>query len=240
MSRFARPKRWRWCAASALLAGAVPVPAQAELGASVAAVTDLRYRGRSITGGRAAATFDLGYDDTGGAYAGVSLSGVASREGARLLGVSEYVGYAHRMPSGRVLDFGLLNRDYTRFYASGRTARDTQVYAGLIGRRVSGYLWFAPDYYGRGSPAVYAELNTTAKLPAEVRLALHAGLLTFLAEDRDLGSGRTRYDWRVAVTRPFGPVILSLAWSGAGPAHDYALGRERRRTGLVLGVSHAF
>lgn len=230
---------WRAALASAL-AASVAAPVAGAVGGGVSFATDEPYRGRSLSAGRPVATVELAYDDADGFYAGGSVAGVMADERPRLLSVAGYAGYAVRTRAGPVIDVGVVNRTFTRFYRGGESASEFEVYAGVIGRRLSARAYLAPDYYGRGATAVYAELAATIPVTERLRIGGHAGLLAPLSGELYPGVTRAQYDWRLSASRRFGRLGVSLAWSGLGPAADFYRGRRRPGDTLTLGVRRAF
>ena len=239
----ARPRPGLHTGASFALALALTVlaaPARAELGASLSVASEDRFRGRSFSAGQPVATFDLAYDDARGPYAGVSVTGVVSRyNGPQLLLVTQYAGYAWRAPGGATLDLGIINRDYSRFSRVGRND-DLEVYAGIIMRRFSARAYYAPDYYGLGDPAIYAEVEEQAALTRRLRLGLHLGVLAPPRSARYRGLARAQYDWRIGLSRAVHRFTLGATVSGAGPAPDFYDGRPRARARIAVSLSRAF
>lgn len=236
-------RAWALALAAALgLAGR----AAAQVAVTATLASDDRFRGRSLSAGRPTAGLDIAYDAANGAYAGLVVTGVAARHaGPQLLSVQEYAGFARRLAAGPSLDFGVSHANYTEYYAGERGAQYTELYAGLITRRLAAHLYYSPDYFGRHAASLYGEVDTALEPARGWRLLAHAGVLRTL--DRpELGYGRstqyeaTRYDWRVGLATEVKAVQVELSWSGAGPDRDDYDRALRRRSGLALVLRRAF
>lgn len=204
--------------------------------------SDDRFRGASTSDGRPVVTAALSLDDPSGLYGGVSVTaGGVHDEGVRLLRSVQYAGYARRVAASVSVDVGAVRRAYDR-YATVEYGRSfAELYAGLVGRRVSAHLFYAPNYDGWGHDASYAQVEGTLVERGRVTLSGHLGALR---PPRIEGFGRAvTSDWRLGATwRPDQLAAVSLIWIGAGQGYDrYS---ENRRTGrrgaLVLSVSRAF
>jgi len=93
----------------AIAAALAPIPAAAQVAASIALKSDERFRGRSLSDGRPVATLDLSYDSKSGPYLGGSATAILTgKERAGLLGARTYAGYATRTPADIGLDAGIV------------------------------------------------------------------------------------------------------------------------------------
>lgn len=138
-----------WLAASSLLCAG---SAYAQVGASLSADTDFRYRGVSLTDGRPVARVTASYDHSSGGYGGASLIfGEATDGSLGAIGYSLYGGYARRMRNDLTLDLGLTRTEikslarvsidvpgppgvvYSYRFSRAYVADYTQAYTGLIG-----------------------------------------------------------------------------------------------------------
>jgi uncharacterized protein (TIGR02001 family) len=224
--------------ALALLAA---TPAPAAIGASLSLTNDQMFRGRSLSAGRPVGRAELSYDSASGLYAGVSISGVATRaEGVQLFDGQEYAGYARRLSPRLTLDLGVTNVNYSDYISSGRSAGYTEIYAGLITPHLGGHLRISPDYF-RGSATLYGEADGMIGRAQGWQIVLHGGLLRWLDQARKpIGAPTTHYDWSAGVARRFGPVGARLLWAGGGPNQDFYDGRAQGRSALVAALDFAF
>jgi len=214
----------------------LPTPAPAEIGASLSVLTDSRFRGHSLSEGRPVATLDLSYDDVTGLYLGGSATAVATtHSGVQLLRFEENIGYARRLGSGPVVDFGITHSNYTEYFSGGYAARYSEAYIGLITKHFSSHIHYSPNYFRHGLSTVYADADVVARPAEKWRLNAHFGLLTPMSRHQT-----TAYDWRLAVAKQMGAFDLQLAWTGGGPRPDYYAGRPRGHDAFVLGVSRIF
>lgn len=226
----------------ALMPCAMAVPAQAEIGAGLSILNDYRFRGYSLSQGRPVLSLDLSYDDVSGPYANGKLSAVATNEdGVEYLGFTGNLGYARKLGHGPTLDLGIIHSRYTRYFGYGDGAHYTEVYAGLIGRHVSGHIHYSPDYFRSGVSTLYADLSAVVRPAPKWRINGHYGLLTQIGGSRPPGSARSRHDWRVSVARETGPLDLQLALTGGAPGRQFYRGRfHDRKAVFVFGINYLF
>ena len=225
--------------AAALLIGALlSGTAQGEIGGRLSAASEEIFRGRSISAGRPVLGLDLSYDDHSGAYLGVQAKGVATRgQGAQLLSLTEYGGYAWRTGGGITLDLGVTNTHYSRYSGLGRDTHYSELTIGAIGRRLSGRISLSPNWFGPGNYTAYGETNATLGDPAGWQLSLHAGVLQWLHDPRPVTVAPTRYDLRAGVGRDFGRVRGDVSWTYGGPRPNVYDGRSRGHDAVVLSAS---
>ena len=94
-------------------------PARAEVGATVSAFSDLRFRGYSLSEGSPVAILDLAVDDPSGLYADAAGMGVFRNSGPAPLALQLTGGYAKRLKSGTTLDFGITHSTYSKLFERG-------------------------------------------------------------------------------------------------------------------------
>lgn len=212
-------------------------PARAQVGASVSVASEQRARGEATSAGRPVATFDLAYDHPSGVYFGGSATAVATeRSGLRLLDTALYAGVAHRLASGPTIDVGVIDTRYSEYGGFGRAAGYSEVYVGLLGRRLSTRIHFSPGYYRKDISTLYAELDGVLDPSATWRVSGHIGGLAPLSSPYPR---RISYDWRVGVERPIGRLDLRLALTGGGPAIRGYGPRVSRDAALIVSVGCA-
>jgi uncharacterized protein (TIGR02001 family) len=222
-----------------MLGFASPAAAGANVTATV--VSDDRFRGRSVSAGRPAASFDLGYDAANGAYGGVALSVVAARhDGLQPLAAQFYGGYVRRLQAGPSLDLGLTHVNYTEYWNGERSTQYSELYAGVITRRFATHLYYSPNYFGRDNATLYGEVDAAVTPARNWRLSAHLGVLTILNGPRPGDIRPTQYDWRIGLSTMVKGFQLEVAGSGAGPDRDYYDGEQRSRAGLILALKREF
>lgn len=221
------------------LAASWTAPAHAGTGATISVFSDLRFRGISLSEGRPVGILDFAYDDPSGFYADAAASAVL-RDGdePEPLGIQLSGGYARRLKSGTTLDFGMTHSAYSR-YSNGVPGRAyTEVYAGISHGALSSRVFVSPHYSVSGRWTAYGEINGNFSPATDWGVNGHVGMLVPLKSEVGQ-SYRTDFDWRVGVSRTFGPLSLHASWSDGGPGKDHYGGQAHGRSALVLGASWA-
>ncbi|MEO7026568.1 MAG: TorF family putative porin [Caulobacteraceae bacterium] len=209
---------------------------------SAAAMSNDLYRGISLTAGQPAAAIDLSADDAAsGAYAGAELLAAApAQSGGPRLGNIEYLGFTLPTRGATIIDVGVIHLRAPGAppgVYSAYAGDDVEPYLGLRRGAVGGYLYLAPDYFGEGRTAAYAELDAATHVAADLRLFGHIGLRVMGAggaapsmtwsPDRSgagpyggsFGAGGARYDAATGVEWAIGRarVSVTFALEGATP-----------------------
>ena len=220
-----------------ILAGA----SEAQVLISADLTTDYQYRAVSLSDGRAALSLNLAYDHSSGLYASASAIGEdTTKSGLRMLGYVETLGLARRIGSRLSWDVGLRRMDITQYGFYTYKLHDTQLYAGLRGRHLSGYLAYAPNYYGSGISTLYADVTGDVPLTRRLRLFGHAGALTPLSGQGGPGSYQEAYDLRAGVAAHIQHLEVQLAWSRALPVQGSLAGYSYPHHALTLTTSVSF
>jgi uncharacterized protein (TIGR02001 family) len=210
--------------------------AQAQLGASITAVSDYRFRGVSMSDAEPALLLGVVYDARGGSYAGASLTRVALSRGQRY---TELVGYAGRVVEtcfGAGWEIGAVASHF-----GGDASYDfIELYTGLVAERWNTRLYLSPDYFGRGVRTAYAEWNGHWPLGADVRLIGHAGVLGGLGGAAGSDSHRARLDTRLGIGISRGSADLQFAWVAASRGGPYPAVYDTRRSGWLFSASFAY
>ena len=226
-------------AAASLLVGQV----DAQVSASVAALSDYRFRGISQSDNNPALQATLAFDHTTGLFASafassVDFGGVSDANVETVLAA----GYAARLHPDLSWEAGIV---YYR-YPGSRAARETDYtegFAGVTWRNVNARFYVTPHYFGGGRSALYAELNATFALSERLAVTAHAGFARITgalqpdrrehqhldrSASRDLGtrSGGDRYTVRRVSARPEG---LPAGGRGGVVAQLLATPRGRKR-----------
>jgi uncharacterized protein (TIGR02001 family) len=215
-----------------------PAAAHAQVGATVSAFSDLRFRGYSLSEGSPVAVLDFAYDDPSGLYAGGAATGVL-REGGEPapLALQLNAGYARLLRSGTTLEAGITGSTYSSYSGGhGRTSY-TEVYAGVARGALSARIFLSPHYFERGRWTAYGEVNANVSPARHWSIDGHAGMLVPLRTPTSAESYRAQFDWRVGVSREIGRVSLHAAWTDGTPGRDFYRGRTRSRSAIVLGAS---
>lgn len=214
---------------------ATAAPACAELGFTVSAASDDRFRGSSTSDGLPVATVALSYDDADGPYAGLSFTaGPTRHHGLQMLRSIQYAGYARPMGGGVSIDLGLTNRLYSRFATIEYARRLTQGYVGIVGRRASTHLFFAPDADGHGGASGYLESDAMLWEHEHWSLTGHlGGALRLRQERRDR---RYVVDARLGLTRRLGRGTIGVSAVGVSPDAE----AQPWRGALVVMISRSF
>jgi uncharacterized protein (TIGR02001 family) len=208
----------RMLVAAAMAAGEVQGQGQAlaQVGGSLAIVSDYRYRGATLSHGRAEAQLHLGIDGADGWYAGGFASGVDLRgEYSAHLQLLAYAGRAARDQAGMAWDGGII----ASVFPQAAAYNYLEAYAGFSGAVFSGRLSVSPDYFGGGAATLYAECNASGDLSHAVRAEMHAGYLhashapAALAPYHALGP-----DLSLGLSTGIARARLSLTWSVARQA----------------------
>lgn len=220
------------------------MPASAQVAVEAALQTDYRVRGYSISEGEPAASISLSYDDVSGAYLGAAAIGTFRDGEPALLGIHASAGYAVRLTPTLSIDGGVAKTQYFQGYGTGRNYDYTGVYVGVALPVVSARLSYSPDYYSNGAQTLYAEADAGFEPAPRWFLSAHAGVLTYLDTPPAYVPKRS-HDWRVGVSRQFGPfgVHLDLTGRVQGRAR-YALpggaGSGRDPSHVVVTLTKAF
>jgi len=204
----------------------------------VSILSDDRFRGYTLSDGRAVAIADVYYDDPSGFYGSLSGKLVATRhDGVRPLGLILNAGYARRLSSGLTIDVGATHSAYSEYSDRVSKKSYTEAYAGLSGKFLTARLYASPDYLKGGT--IYGELLATAKIAAKLTLSGHAGMLIPLESTQNGYAYRREFDWRIGLSRQVGPITLQGAWTGVAPGQTLYRYRDHRRHALVFGITYA-
>lgn len=213
--------------------------AWAQVSGSAALVSDYRFRGVSLSDENPAAQLSIAYDHSSGWYAGAFASTIELADQAqRNLQTLAYVGYARRVHPGLNWEVGA---SYSAF--SGAGGYDyPEVYCGIAWDKLSGRIYYAPDYFGQGSRVLYAELNGALALRDRLHLIGHVGALQ--ASNRSsasAGSSRYRFDVRAGIGIDLERASIQLTWAASNAASTlYPVNDSRDRHGFVLSLSRSF
>ena len=227
--------RWGRVLAGIVSGLALAAPVRAQLGATIGADSDYRYRGVSLSDSKPSLRLTLNYDAVERWYAGASVTRANLTGSDRYTQLLGYGGWSTPAFTGTSFELGL---DGSHF--AGISGYDfAEAYAGLLGERWSARLYFAPNYYGQHVQTAYVEVNTYLALDERSRVFAHFGVLHPLhgaVGDAD----RTRGDVSLGAALVLRAWDLHLAWVGATRGGPYPAVYGGRPSALVAGVSFAF
>lgn len=217
------------------LALLVAGPACAQWNGSASLLSDYRYRGTSLSDDRPALQAHVGWDFTGGGYAGVQLSTVRLEEqaggGLQLL---PYVGVVRLLRRGWHWEAGL---QYAAFLRS-REYDYPEAFIGLGTEHAGVRLFYSDDYFGHW-PTWYASLDGSRALSPRWRVLGHAGVLHSMG-----GDVAYQRDWSAGLGLSMRRFELQLAWSGvdasAGPEIQYRPPGYRDGAGWTLRLTRGW
>jgi uncharacterized protein (TIGR02001 family) len=137
-------------------------------------------------------------------------------------------------------DIGIAGYAYTRHYSGNQANRYAEVYVGVTTGKFAAYLHYTPNYFDRSVPVLYADLSFAQPLGSDFTLKAHAGLLAQTSGPGRLGNRKTRYDTRLAVSRPLLGLETEVGWTFAGPDDAYFNGPWSGRSAIVFSLSKHF
>lgn len=213
-----------------------PSIVHAQAGATVTITTDERFRGRSVSRGDPAVVFNLSYDDPSGVYAGAAATTAIVESDPKVINVQANIGFIHRTAGGTGLELGVVQSNYSRYSSGGRSANYTEIYAGVLQRRLAFRIHYSPHYFQPGVQTVYLAVDGAVEPAANWHLTAHAGSLVRIAGPTVRGASRVGYDWRIGAARSLGPVELQLAVSDGGPSPERYDGTDHDRLAVTFSV----
>ena len=160
----------------------------------------------------------------------------SSESGLKPLGLQLNAGYAKSVSPKLTLDAGIVHAEYSHYSRNAPGHSYTEVYAGFTHGGLSGRLSVSPHYFHSGTWTVYGEINDDFRLAPRLTLDGHVGLLAPLRQSSYFDQ-RAEFDWRVGLTRRFGPISAQVAWTGGTALGSYRSGHDRTGNALVVGLS---
>jgi uncharacterized protein (TIGR02001 family) len=211
-------------------------PARAQLGVTLTALSDSRFRGVSMSDDRPAGAVSINYDAASGWYAGLSASAVALAPHHLSPQLVGYGGLVFAATGAARPEVGLSAVQYV-----GDASYDyLEGFVGLVAERWTGRLYFAPDYFGRGVRTVYGEAAANLPLDGGWRLLAHAGAIVASGAAAPVATRRFRLDALAGLGWSRGRTDLQLTWVTSSREGPYPAAYTTRRSGPVLGASLAF
>ena len=226
--------------ALALVCAMRAADARAQVSGTVAAVSDYRFRGVSLSRENPAIQASVGFDTPSGWYAGVFGSTIElAATGTRGVQAVPYVGVA--VPAAGDLHWEA-GADYSLF-SSAHAYDYGEIYAGITVRKLNVRVRYSPQYFGVGRASLYAEMNATQPLRDGVALLAHVGVLAPLsgAPDPYPATVRNPVDVRAGVGIDVAALNIQLAWTWTdGVGNSYAAYPGQRRGAFVASLSWSY
>ncbi|HZP92680.1 MAG TPA: TorF family putative porin [Burkholderiales bacterium] len=227
------------CLVTLLLARGVAI---AEVSGQVAALSDYRYRGESLTGGRPAVQVAANYDHSSGLFLGGLASTVRIDPTASGLGAQLYGGYAQQVGERASWDIGADSNFFP--HSSIEPSYDySEAFVGVSYLATSVRLYYSNDYFGAGGRGVYLEVNASHPLIDRVSLIGHLGFLdhsqsrTPTTDRKDL----SQLDFKAGIAIDLAEFVLELSIVGTSAERDTcAAGTAHCNTTGVVSISRSF
>lgn len=182
--------------------------AGAQVNGSISIVSDYRFRGVSLSAGHPEPQVHLGYDSKSGWYAGGFASGTDFRdEKGGNVQLMAYAGYTRQLSPGVGWEAGAIKSVFLR----AASYDYVEIFAGLASDRISGRLYFSPDYFDRHASTLYAEFNGAYPFGQRFHLLGHIGFLRAISgskssaaspadqSDVSIGASVDLADWKIRV-----------------------------------------
>jgi len=203
--------------------------ATAQWSASATVVSDLRFRGVSLSDERPQALLQVDADARNGSYAGAMLSAVHFDEQTRSSLLQVYFGTATPLGPTLSSDIGL---SYSHF-ASSPSYDYLELHGSLNGPRWHMGLYASPNYFGNNYRSLYVEADAFLPLATAWRVLAHVGQLR-------ANTNSLRADARVGLAWQEKPCEVQFAWVGAGQGGPEPSAYGQRRRTAVLSVTFIY
>lgn len=215
--------------------------AYGEVSGEIKLQSDDRFRGRSLSAGQPTLDADISIDTPIGIYAGASITAILKgKNRAGLQGYDGYVGYVAQVDENTAVDIGLAAYRFTSKYSGDQRDQYAEIYAGVSSGRFAAYVHYTPSYLGKSVPTIYTDFSYFRPIGSDFNITAHVGLLTQTSGPARLGRARTRYDTRVAISRPVLGLDAELAWTYGGANDRYFAGPWNGNSALVFSLSKHF
>jgi len=216
--------------------------ALAQTSADISLLSDYRFRGESLTGGRPAAQASLAYDHASGVFLGALISNVHVDPAASGLSGQFYAGYARPFGDQKSWEVGAVR--YVFPHPSVPPDYDySELFVGASTHWLSARLYYSRNYFQIGSSAVYAELNAQQPLIEHVALLGHLGYLEINSPPRFASQERpgSQTDFLMGVVWNVLSFNLGLALTGTAYRRDGCpAGTGHCSPAAVASISHPF
>ena len=214
--------------------------AAAQVSGGLAALSDYRFRGISLSDRLPALQGWLAYDHPSGVYAGVLVSTIRIYGVEPDLAAEVYGGYAYALSPRAALDATVSRYLYPESSVHGSyDFNDVALGASLD--RMSARVHFSDDYFGSGYRAVYVELNTALPLYDQLSLVGHFGELGRSGGGAYPPTPRFQADAKLGLVWTVAGFALELSVVGTDiPVSSCPLPNRSCAAGVVLAVSREF
>jgi uncharacterized protein (TIGR02001 family) len=216
--------------------------AAAQISGSVAVLSDIRFRGISLTDRGPGAEAEVTYDHASGLYAGALVETVRLDGANPELGAQAYAGYARALSERVALDVGFAGYFYPASAVRG-TYSFNEAFAGVSLDGAAARLHYSDDYFGSGVPAWYAEIDGAVKLTRSLALVGHLGYLVRGPQNYpQLGAAPpSQWDAKLGVATEWLGLNFELSVVATNiPAERCPLGDRACAPGVVFAVSREF
>jgi uncharacterized protein (TIGR02001 family) len=224
---------------SVLVAGLLhAVTAAAQFTGTVAAVSDYRFRGVSLSHEKPAAQLTVTYDAPAGGYAGVFASTVEFADSpSKTVQIVGFLGTAMPITSGVHADVGI---NYASFGGALRDYNYGEVYVGVSSGQYSATVHYSPDYFGTSDGSLYGAFDVTHAVSDRVALLGHIGVLLPVKHD-DAESARRLLDARAGIGFDFAGFNIQIAWVTTNAVRaSYPIDNRQRGDTFAISVLRAF
>ena len=214
------------------------VTAAAQFTGTVAAVSDYRFRGVSLSQEKPAAQLTVTYDAPAGGYAGVFASTVEfAASSSTTVQIVGFLGTAMPITSGVHADVGI---NYAAFGGALRDYNYGEVYVGASSGEYSARVHYSPDYFGVSEGSLYSAFDVTHAMSDRVALLGHVGLL-LPVKHGGAASARRLLDGRAGVGFDFAGFNLQIAWVTTNAVRgSYPIDNRQRADTFAISVLRPF
>ncbi len=213
--------------------------ALAQVSATIAAVSDYRFRGVSLSGQKPALQVSVGYDDPRGWYGGLFGSTVQLADESSTTGQAiGFAGVTTPLAGGFNWDLGA---DFSAF-SRGHDYDYAEVYAGIGSASLSARVHYSPDYFGASRSSWYGELDANHALGNGLVIAGHLGILVPNGSGYAApGSVRNPLDAQLSVGGDVAGLHVRIGWVGTnGGGAGYPVYGNQRRNTVVVSATLSF
>ena len=222
-----------------LAAASLPGAAHAQISASVAAVSDYRFRGISQSDRKPALQGSVAYDHPSGLFAGLFVSTVDFDDDTFQADAQTYLqaGFARRLTVDLSWEIGIARYDYLRASSNWNYG---EAFAGVTWRDLNARVHYAPDYINRGARSTYLEVNGTRALNERTALFGHVGYWS-IEDGSRRAAARSQIDVRVGVAFDLGVVSLEISGVATNVSSDECPGAPNWcQPGVVVAILKSF
>lgn len=210
---------------------------RAQVNGSISLVSDYHFRGVSLSAGHPEPQAHLGYDGKSGWYIGGFASGTDLKdESDSKAQLMAYAGYSGQRSTDINWEVGVVKS----IFLQAASYDYVEIFAGLASDRLSGRLYFSPDYFGQRARTLYAEFNSAYPLGQRLHLLGHIGFLqVFPQAGKSIASAADRSDVSIGASVDLAEWKIRLLWIAGKNNNDGTQFYGDSHT-WVLNASYAF